>query len=135
MDDATLTIRVAEYLALIPTFAWHEGAYTAGEIGIFYGAIPATVDRAIGLRVYGRFEVDGARARRLQVRLRGTPGDVTGADRLAEPVETHLTNLSRWGGISGIRHESMASLGADKNGREERSDNYIIILDNLEASS
>jgi len=39
------------------------------------------------------------------------------------------------GGISGVSRLSMAPAGADENGREERTENYLIILDNQEALS
>ncbi len=139
MDDDTLTQTICEILGLVPGWHWRpEGPrYTEAEVGIFYGAIPAEPDRAIGVRVYGAddYPEEYLRQRRAQLRLRGPKNTPNGADKLASPAFAMLQGLSRTGGISGIRRLSMAPLGADQNGREERSDNYIITLDNLEASS
>lgn len=141
MDDAALTTRIIEQLARIPGWVWRPDGnpYTATEIAIFYGALGAKPDRGIGVRVYGApadIGGDGHLAMRsVQLRFRGAPYRPDGADELAGLAFTVLQGLSRVDGISGIRRESFTSLGADANSREERTDNYLIILDNQEASS
>ena len=40
----------------------------------------------------------------------------------------------RTGGINHIHRTSFGPLGADVNGREERSENYSVVLDNPEAA-
>lgn len=138
-DDATLTIAVCEQLAQIPTWEWRPDgpAFAQDDTGIFYGRIGATPHRAIGVRVYAADDDDlrHEHTRRAQVRYRGRPGDPADADRMAHFGYLVLNGLSRVGGISGIRRISMVPLGADENGREERTDNYLIILDNPEASA
>jgi len=135
LDDVALTKLVCTELGTISGWAWRENgpAYTADEVGIFYGAIGTTPDKAVGVRVYGSSAERHLGWRRVQLRLRGDPGRPDGADALATPALDALQGLSRRGGISGITRQSMAPAGADDNRREERTENYLIILDNLEA--
>ena len=135
MNDSTLTQTICALLGAIPGWKWGAG-YTASDVGIYYGAIKATPDRAVGVRVYAAEDdhVTGFAIRRVQVRFRGAKNAPDGADALAEAAFRVLHTLSRTGGISGIRRLSMAPLGADTNGREERSDNYLVTLENPEAS-
>jgi hypothetical protein len=136
VDDVELTKTICAALGGIPGWEWRPTgpAYTSAEVGVFYGAIGPKPDRAVGVRVYGATdERDGPAWRRVQIRFRGADGNAAGADELAGQAFPVLTELSRQGGISGIRRESVAPLGADGNRREQRTDNYIIILDNQEA--
>lgn len=137
MDDVTLTKVVCRILGRIPGWSWRETgpAYTDDEVAIFYGPLKPDPDRAVGVRVYDGTDTAHLATRRVQLRFRGRPGELDGADRLAFPAFVLLDGLSRTGGISGARRMSLAPLGADTNGREERTDNYEITLDNLEASS
>lgn len=136
-DDEALTDFICEYLARIPGWEYRPSGprYTKSEVGIYYGAIDAEPDRAVGVRVYGVDDNDlqHTHERRAQIRFRGARGSGAGADRLARIAYDVLNGLSRVGGISGIRRFSMVPHGADDNGREERTDNYRIILDNPEA--
>ncbi len=136
MDDVQLTYRICELLGAVPGWHWdpdpNAPAYPSTGVGIFYGAIQDKPDRAIGVRCYGSSD-DDVLVRRVQLRLRGRPYDSTGADSLAGVAFTVLHKLSRVGGISDIRRISSGPLGADESDREERSDNYQIILDNPEA--
>ncbi|WP_295035400.1 minor capsid protein [uncultured Microbacterium sp.] len=140
MDDSTLTKLILSVLSEIPDWEWHdddETPYADGETGLFYGAIGPTPDRAVGARVYGGTDdpETGLKIRRVQLRTRGEPGRKDGADVLADAAFARLKKLSRVGGILGIRRESMTPLGADTNGREERSDNYAVTVDNVEATA
>ena len=134
MDDVALTEQVLGILAKVPTWVYDPDADSlpADKVGLFYGAIQPNPDRAIGVRVYGSTE-DDVHWRRVQLRFRGAPYDVAGADALAGIAFTVLHELSRVGGISDIRRISAGPLGADSSAREERADNYQIILDNPEA--
>ncbi|MFK4760298.1 minor capsid protein [Microbacterium sp. ZW T5_45] len=138
MSDAELTKLLCTLLGDIPGWTWRETAppYAAGERAIHYGAIPASPDVGIGVRVYSTSDnaVNGLASRRAQIRFRGRPGYVDDADNMAQLAFLRLQRLSRVGGISDIRRDSMTPLGADKNDREQRSDNYTITLDNQEAS-
>lgn len=137
MDDVTLTTLICAQLGQLPGWEWRPNGpeYTAAEVGIFYGPIGAAPDLAVGVRLYGatdeRLEHYGWR--RVQLRLRGARGQPQGADKLAGPALAAMEGLSRKGGISGVSRQSMTPLGADANGREERTENYIITLDNMEA--
>lgn len=134
MDDSTLTIRLAEIIGNLPTFAWRPDghAYTASEIGVFYGAIPDAPDRAVGVRVYNSID-DDLLSRRVQLHIRGARRAPFSADRLAGVLFAVLHERVRGDGIASIRRTSSAPLGADGNGREERTENYLVVLDNLEA--
>lgn len=137
MDDVTLTKTICTILGEIPGWAWRPDgpAYTGSEVGVFYGPIGAAPDRAVGVRVYGTTDerIEHYGWRRVQLRLRGARDQPDGADELAGLAFEALQGLSRMGGISGVSRQSMAPAGADENRREERTDNWIIILDNQEA--
>ncbi len=139
MNDATLTRIVCALLADIPGWEWRPDgpSYREGETAIFYGAIDATPNRAIGARVYFTSDdpVRSLSSRRMQLRFRGSKDEVDDADNLAHLAFLRLQGLSRVEGISGIRRESMSPSTADDNGRQQRTDNYTITLDNPEASS
>lgn len=139
MNDVELTKTVCALLGRVPTWEWRPTGprYTATETAIFYGAIGSTPDRAIGVRLYGADDNDiqHERTRRVQVRYRGRPGRPDDADAMASIGFDVLQGLSRVGGISGIGRMSMSPSAADDNDRQERTDNYRIILDNPEASA
>lgn len=137
MDDVALTRAICEQLGRIPGWSYDPDPaadpYPEDVVGIYYGALQPTPDRAIAVRVYSPISDDEILARRVQLRFRGGAYDVTGADRLAGIAFTVLHELSRVGGISDIRRISAGPFGADNTGREERADNYQAILDNPEA--
>ncbi|MFD6699687.1 MULTISPECIES: minor capsid protein [unclassified Microbacterium] len=136
--DEELTITLCEILGALPTFAYRpeEDAppYTEAEVGVFYGAIGEAPHQAIGVRVYDGTD-DALHTRRVQFHTRGKPRQPNGADRLASVLFAVLQYRIRGRGMVSITRISFAPLGADSNGREERTDNYIITLDNLEASA
>ena len=105
-------------------------------LGIYYGDIPESPDRAIGVRVYGG--TDDARVyapqRRAQLRIRGARNDPDDADQIAGVALAVLQGRARVRGLSWIERQHFGPLGADTNGREERSDNYLISIDNQEVS-
>lgn len=138
MDDVSLTMRLCAYIGRIPGWHWSAapGAqYPDDGVGIHYGDIPDAPDRAIGVRLYGipRDDVSTERIRRVQFRIRGARRDRSGADSIGSTLRLILTRVLRMDGISEITFSSMSPLGADKNGREERTENYLITLDNPEA--
>lgn len=138
MNDSTLTRLVCSLLADLPGWEWRPFGpdYQDDETAIFYGAIDATPDRAIGARVYSGTDdpVKVLSSRRMQLRFRGRPGRVDDADNMADLAFLRLQGVSRVGGISGIRRESMSPSTADDTDRQQRTDNYTLILDNQEAS-
>ncbi|MGD9607401.1 MAG: minor capsid protein [Leucobacter sp.] len=136
MDDDELTRRLCGILAGLPGWEGPDRASHAGaKVAVFYGAIDTTPDVAVGVRVYGEASIPGEsrEVRRVQFRFRGEPNAPNGADRLAGIVHAIFSNLTRVAGVNGAIRASFAPMGADKNRREERADNYLIIIDNLEA--
>ena len=140
MDDRSLTIALCRYLGRIPGWQWDE---TVGVVfdperpAVHYGLLPPSPDQGIAVRVYGIPANDMAteRVRRVQFFTRGRPGDPGGADRLAGVLLGVLPHVIRMDGISEIQFSSMSPLGPDDNDRQTRSDNYLITLDNPEASA
>lgn len=134
MTDDELTLMLCTLLGSLPGWVWATtGEYGADDVGVFYGAIAASPDQAVGVRVYATDDRAGLRERRVQFRIRGRGR--AGANRLADILFGVLHGLSRTGGISDARRISMAPAGVDGNGREERTDNYLVTLDNSEAAS
>ncbi len=132
MDDVEVVTAICEALAMAGVGQWRPAGpgYSASEVGIFYGAIGSTPDLAIGVTLYAAGDPigEGAPDRFVQVRSRGDRGAPHGADRLAGAVFRALHGTHHTGGIARIARTSTAHLGADENGRQERTDNYRIIL-------
>ncbi|WZH36240.1 MAG: minor capsid protein [Microbacterium enclense] len=140
MDDAELTRWLVEKLGSIDGWTWlDEGSYdySTDQVTLHEGAIPSDARRAVGVRVYGGTDDDitDVKQRRVQLRLRGGNGDPNGANRLGDVAHTFLRGLFREGVISQIIRISFDPQGADANGREERTDNLLIIFDNEESPS
>lgn len=138
MDDRTLTHAVAALLAAAGVGVWRPAgpAYTADETGIHYGAIPAAPDRGVGVRVYLPSDdiETGLATRWVQLRTRGARNSPDGADVIADANFRALHDTYPGGGIARIVRTTSAPLGADDNGRQERTDTYQLILDNPEAT-
>ena len=135
MTDRDLTIALCELLAEELGWSWSlTEPYPAGAVGLFYGSIGDTPDRAVGVRVYGGSDPRvRAPTRSVQHLLRGRPGEPDGADALADAAFGVLHKTLRCRGILAGQRSYFGPLGADANGREERADNYEIHLDNMEA--
>lgn len=140
MDDAALTKLLCSILGELPGWEWQDSAdqeapFPDDAVVVYYGAIGPKPDRAVGVRVYGATdeELEHLHWRRVQLRLRGEAGRPDGADALATQAFQALQGLSRVKGINGISRQSFSPAGADLNRREERTENYLIILDNQEA--
>ncbi|MDR6142390.1 hypothetical protein QE375_001944 [Microbacterium foliorum] len=134
MKDSVLKTRLCEILGTIAGFEWSTtGAYAADSIGVWFGGIEDSPDRAVGVRLYGGSDVDKLTKRKAQIWVRGARDERGSADDIADAVFDRFDNLSREGGILGIRRESMSDQGTDDNGRDQRSENYTITLDNEEA--
>lgn len=137
MDDGTAVETVATILAAqVEGWVWRPTgpAYTAAEVGLFYGQIGTTPGRACGITPYlptdDLSDVPGVR--RVQLRFRGEANKPRSADDLAQAAFAVLHGLMRVGGIHLMKRVSSAQLGIDGNGRRERADNYEIQPD-LEA--
>lgn len=138
MGDAELTKLLCSILGIVPGWAWREQGpdYTPTEVGIFYRALADAPDRAIAVAVYGGTDPQLYEPqRRAQLRFRGGRGDMDGADALADIAFLVLHERPRGQGVSSITRTSFGALAVDDNRRQERTDNYLITLDNLEASA
>lgn len=138
MGDVELTKLLCTILGIVPGWEWREDgpAYTANEVGIWYRTMGADPDRAIAVTVYGGTDPTVYEPqRRAQLHFRGARGDIAGADALADVAFLLLHERPRGQGLSSIARTSFGSLSIDDNRRAERTDNYLITLDNLEAST
>ncbi|GAB2457533.1 minor capsid protein [Xylanimonas ulmi] len=136
LTDTETVYAVAQVLADAGVGAWRPNGpgFTAGEVGIFYGQIGTTPDRAIGVTRYTRLDfVPGdrhpVRVPYLQVRVRGATAP-NSADDLADAVDGVLQGLTRVGGLNYVERVSgPAPLGPDGNGRQELTINYRVSLE------
>lgn len=138
MDDAGLTRWVVEQLGGIDGWVWGADEpydYVEDVTHVFEGAVPAEARRAAGVRVFGGTDDDETetKTRRIQIRSRGDEGEPNGANRVADAAFAHLRKLLREGVVSSVIRTSFDPAGVDQNGRESRTDNYLIIFDNEEA--
>lgn len=124
VDDETLTRHLRSLLEQIP--------FRDAPVTIAAKRLPATPDAGIAITVYATEADDhrdgGARIRRVQFWCRGNRGDPFSADRLGDDLLAHLHWLHADPVISRAQRLSFALLGPDGNGRDERTDNYQIIL-------
>lgn len=139
MDTSALTTSIAGLLDAAGVGVWRPTGpdYTDSETGIFYGAIGPSPDKAIGVSVYGQQDdiETTVQTRSVQIRYRGAPGVPNGADIVADAGFEALQGTYHVPGIARITRSFVSNLGADTSGRQERADNYTIVLDALEASS
>lgn len=138
MADDEIVTALLEVLAQRTGWAWRPSgpAYTAGEVGLFYGPIGTTPDQAVGVTLYTADDtviLDGTpygyAVRRVQLRFRAAPRDPAGADRLASAAFAALQGLSRVAGLNHVERAVVAPLGMDDNARAERADSYTVIPD------
>lgn len=119
VDDEQLTRHLRTLLQGIP---FRDSPAIAAK------RLPASPDAGIAITVYATEDDITARIRRVQFWCRGTPGDPFSADRLGDDLLAHLHWLHKDPVISRAQRLSFALLGPDGNGRDERTDNYQIIL-------
>lgn len=135
-NDKELTLALCRALAEATGWQWHEDGpnYNADEVSIVAGELDDTSDRMVGVTVYQATDLDiqDLHWRMVQFRLRGGRHDHFGADSLSFRVFESRHMLSLQGGVHNVSRRSFARLGADDNGRQERTDNYTITLDNQE---
>lgn len=138
INTTDVVYAIAQILDIAGVGAWQPDgpAYVPTEVGVFYGPIAAAPDRAVGITVYSQTDdIETGRADRyVQIRCRGSRGRPNGADLLADAAFDALQGVYHTSGIARITRTSTAPLGADSNGRQERTDNYQLILDNPEAT-
>ncbi|WP_064315884.1 hypothetical protein [Cellulosimicrobium sp. I38E] len=136
MDDKVLVTRVIEVLADRCGWAWRPAgpAYTeADDVGLYYGPIGTTPNRAVGVTLYAADDgmAEGALSvRRVQLRFRGAPRDPSSPDELASRAFDALAGLSRVAGFAVVTPGPRgAPMGVDGNHRSARADSYQIIID------
>jgi hypothetical protein len=108
--------------------------YTRTETGLYYGSVGTETDRGVALARYGRRDIgkpgDAVRTRRMQAFVRGKPGNIADADRLAQDVDDVFQGLSRHAGINDVtRLNGPNPLGTDGSKRSELSLNYTVTLE------
>jgi hypothetical protein len=141
VDDRALTLDLCARLGAIDGWAWSPDydpdVYTDGVVCVYYGRIRPSPDKGVGVRVYGGSDdvETYSKTRRVQLRSRGAPGNADDADVIADAAHDLFKSLLREGVISEVTRTSFSPLGADDSQREERTDNYLIIFDNPEAST
>lgn len=128
-----MIVALAEILAARGVGQWNPDPavkYPTNVVGIFYGPIGTTPDRAIGITRYGGtgpLTNDDHRGRRLvQIRVRGKPGDTKSADDLADAVDAVLARMPPTQGLSSEWASGPLPLGADGNRRTELTLNYLV---------
>lgn len=139
MDTTTVVYAVNQILAGAGVGVWRpEGpAYSAWDIALAYGPLPEDPDQAIAVICYMQTDdvVTGRKDRYVQVRCRGNRNSLNGADVLADAVFEALHGVYHTTGFARITRTSAGISVADELARQERPDNYHIILDNPEATS
>lgn len=119
VDDEQLTRHLRTLLQAVP---FRDGPVIAAK------RLPATPDAGVAITVYATEDDITASIRRVQFWCRGKRGDPFSADRLGDDLLAHLHWLHADPVISRAQRLSFALLGQDGNGRDERTDNYQIIL-------
>lgn len=125
---------VAELLDAETDAVWNpNGVYAADQIGIVLGVPTQSPPSLVALAAYNN--IDHAALAdstvMLQVRTRGPDADPVPADDLADAVFDALQGLRQT--VNGIRivygkRNSTYPLGIDGNGRQERTDNYDLMV-------
>ena len=121
VDDETLTRHIR---TLLQDIDWTD----LGAVQISAKRLSVTPDQGVGITVYGSTDDPQLLTRRVQFWCRGKPDDPFGPDRLAHRLYEHLHWRHHDSLIARARRLSTAQLGLDGNGRDERTDNYEIIL-------
>lgn len=121
VDDETLTRHLR---ALLQGIDWTD----LGAVQIAAKRLSATPDQGVGITVYATTDDPDVLTRRVQFWSRGQPNDTFGPDRIAQLIYERLHWRHHDTLIARARRLSIAQLGLDGNGRDERTDNYEIIL-------
>ncbi len=138
MDDAEVTLAICELLGEIDgwTFTPDEVITAEADLIIFAETADDRPDRAVAVRLYdgGDDPETGLAYRMVQLKFRGAPHDLLGANRLAGIAFEHLRTVASRRGIAWLRRTSFAPAKTDGNHRAQRTDNYRSTLEHPEAS-
>lgn len=132
--ESDLLAGVAELLAADGVAEWDPtGTYTDNEIGIVIGPPSQSPASLVALATYNNSDDPGGADSTvfLQVRSRAPDDDPRKANALSGGVFNSLQGLRAT--VNGIRivygkRNSSAPLGVDGNGRQERTDNYELMV-------
>lgn len=132
-DDLLAAFSAQLHAAGVATWRPPPGVYQSGETPIVHGALPPSPDEAIALQTYGVDQnaddvnnTDGTLG--LQVRMRGTPDDISTVNALADDVFDAFQGLELPGvGVLLCTRSISAPLGQDGNARFERADSYRLL--------
>lgn len=130
---STVTLGVAAHLHDEGVAVWSDTGYQDTDRAITVKALPATPDTAVAVTVY---DVDDDLVLPhvpvlVQFRFRAARGSRTAVDDFADEAFGVLHGRRFYVGdllVQQCRRLSVAPLGADDNGREERADNYELVL-------
>lgn len=128
-----VTLGLAQHLHNEGVAVWSDTAYDPGDRAITIKALPASPDNAVAVTVYA-VEDDLTLPNvtvAVQLRFRCERGSRTAVDDWADEVfgVLHGHRFTVGGRlVQQCRRLSVAPMGADENGREERADNYELIL-------
>lgn len=135
MNTTTLTLELCRHLHTLGAGIFNETTpYAPTDHAITIKHLPTSPDHALAVAVYGVEDpVPGLVDVTVQVQLRfRAPGPVLAVDEWADRV--HGLLQYRHGVVMGdlrvsrVRRLSVAPLGQDANRREERADNYELIV-------
>jgi len=130
VDDDELTDVVCQVLATRGVGVY-PGTATGDQVQVVYGDVSAVgVDRAIGVTVYAGLDelAEGPPIRFVQLRVRGKAKDRRSANQIAGAAKDVLHGLVSTDGIFLSERVSFVPLGADGNGRYERTENYQMTI-------
>ena len=133
-DTNTVEAAVAARLTATGAVAYSPvGVYDGQLPAVFHGRMPATPDDAITVNLYADDRaVDRSPHVMMQVRCRTAGRDPRTTNHLADTLFGLLHDQTNvvWGGLNVLSCRRMfrADMGADENGRYERADNYLLIL-------
>lgn len=127
-------VGVAKRLHAQSVAVWRAtGAYSAGERAITLKALPSSPDEAVAVSVYD--VEDDLRLPHVlvyvQLRFRGSDASRTSVDDFADAAFSALHGARFAAGdrsVQQCRRLSVAPLGGDDNARQERADNYELVL-------
>lgn len=123
------TLADETYLEWIDADTDPDGAYTAGQVGLYDGVLPSTPDTAVMVNTYA---VAMAPVPVVGVQFHVASTDPDEITRAVQAVSDVLEG--RWGGNLGLvrlvsaAHQSSGLLGQDANGRRGRTENYYLTI-------
>lgn len=99
-----------------------------GSVQVAAKRLATTPDQGVAITVYATIDEPQTHTRRVQFWMRGTRDNPFGPDRISQLIFEQLHWRHHDSLIARARRLSTAQLGLDGNGRDERTDNYEIIL-------